>query len=195
MLIAKKSYLIKNGRHDFQKWLRGHTFAVYVLPDLSGLDFDETNVSHKEYFHIRRANVKMWRRNRDGQYFSIRIMKPAISHPEFENGQHTPSCMKKYVEPVLRLVGDLYCARCRTPFLAKELWENGGLAPDQGQPSALLFLPILCWGKIFDFLGVLDTRACKLACLGLYRIFHTLRLRCKRRFCIDTEKVKQVFPE
>ena len=195
MVELKEARFNETGRHDFQDWFQGHTFAVYVLPDLSGRNFDETFLSNIEYFHIRRANVKMWRRNRDAHFYGIKILKPALEHPEFEDGHYASPFQEKYIEPVLRLVGELYCTRCRTPLLAKDRWEDCVLSPDQGQPTALHYLPILCWGKIFSLLGVIDTWACKLTCLGLYRIHHVLRLRCKRRFCTEAERVMQLLPE
>ena len=138
---------------------------------------------------VREGNIKIWEESIDIEYFGVTILAPEIENPAFEGGQYTEPHMALYVKPVLDLLGNLFCTRCRTPHVAEERWKACGFASDQGQPTALLSLPINLWGKIFGLLGVHDTWACKLTCLGLYGLVHLSKLKCKWSLNIEAEKI------
>ena len=191
-----------------EMWQSNHHFGIYNLPNLKNYPFDGTEWTFEEYNEVRRMQSTYLKNARDKIHLKFTVLSPKMDNPTFSNRADTifrgyPYMkldlifMEAFVDPILKLVAQRYCARCKAPLLPNSLWKSATVIPANGQYSSVHNIPDEIWKEIFRNLTALDVWNIKETCKGLYRIHHeSLGLGCVEKIDFEREinrqKVKDI---
>ena len=198
MVEKKTSYLEKVAPRKLALWKKKHQFGIYCLPNLKGYLFEGTGWTFDEYKKVSRKQNRSLKDSRDKKYLNYSVLRPNIKYPSFGNRRKgnfpgfpylklEESLMKCFVDPILEMVREKYCSRCRDPSLPGSLWKDQWVVPADGVSSIVHWMPIEIWGQIFKWLTVFDVWTMKETCKGLYRIQHSF-LKCGRPLVMREEE-------
>ena len=140
---------------------------------------------------------------KDKIHLKFTVLRPSIDDPSFSNRKYMvfpgfsymkleKNFMKPFLDPILRLVAQKYCSRCKEPTLQKSLWKKATVSPANGQYSSVHNIPDEIWKEIFRNLTPFDVWNIKETCKGLYRIHHeSLGLGCVEKIDFERESNRQ----
>ena len=189
-------------------WKSNHHFGIYKLPNLKNYPFDGTEWTFEEYNEVRRMQSTYLKKAKDKIHLKFSVLSPKMDNPTFSNRTDIIPrgldymkldliFMEAFVDPILKLVAQRYCARCKAPLLPNCLWKSARVIPANGQYSSVHNIPDEIWKKIFRNLTPLDIWEIKETCKGLYRIHHeSLGKGCVEKIDFEREinrqKVKDI---
>ena len=198
LVAIKSEYLQKLAPEKVEFWKHNHHFGIYLLPNLKNYPFDGTRWTFDEYTEVRRKQNNSLKNSKDQKHLKYTVLRPNISNPSFSNRKNMgfpgfpymkleKNFMKPFVDPILRLVAQKFCSRCKEPTLQKNLWEKATVSPANGQYSSVHRIPDEIWNVILKKLTPFDVWCMKETCKGLYRIHHQ-SLRCVENIVLEREK-------
>ena len=181
-----------------EMWQSNHHFGIYNLPNLKNYPFDGTEWTFEEYNEVRRMQSTYLKNARDKIHLKFTVLRPNIDNPSFSNRKYMgfpgfpymkleKNFMKPFVDPILRLVAQKFCSRCKEPTLQKSLWKKATVSPANGQYSSVHCIQDEIWKESFKKLTPFDVWCMKETCKGLYRIHHE-SLGCAEYIVLEREK-------
>ena len=198
-LVALKSeHLQKIRPEKLELWKRNHHFGIYTLPNLKNYPFEGTEWTFDEYKDVCRMQNTYLKNAKDKIHLKFTVLRPSIDDPSFSNRKYMgfpgfpymkleKNFMKPFLDPILRLVAQKFCSRCKEPTLQKSLWKKATVSPANGQYSSVHHIPDEIWNEIFKKLTPFDVWCMKETCKGLYRIHHE-SLGCVENIVLEREK-------
>ena len=184
-------------------WKSNHHFGIYKLPNLINYPFDGTEWTFKEYNKVARIQNSYLKDAKDKKHLKFTVLSPKMDNPTFSNRTDIIPrgldymkldliFMEAFVDPILKLVAQRYCARCKAPLLPNCLWKSAKVIPANGQYSSVHDIPDEIWKEIFRNVTPLDVWQIKETCKGFYRIHHeSLILGCVEKIDFEREKNRQ----
>ena len=188
---------------ELERWQSNHHFGIYNLPNLKNYPFDGTEWTFEEYNEVRRMQSTYLKNARDKIHLKFTVLSPKMDNPTFSNRTDIIPrgldymkldliFMEAFVNPILKLVAQRYCSRCKAPLLPNSLWKSATVIPANGQYSSVHNIPDEMWKEIFRNLTALDVWNIKETCKGLYRIHHeSLGLGCVEKIDFERESNRQ----
>ena len=198
-LVALKSEYIEKIRPErLEFWKRNHHFGIYTLPNLKNYPFDGTEWTFDEYKEVSREQNTRLKEAKDKKHLKYTVLRPNIDNPSFSNRKKgyfpgysymkfEEKFMKPFVDPILRLVAQKFCSRCKEPLLQENLWKKATVSPANGQYSSVHCLPDELWREIFRKLTPFEVWDMKQTCKGFYRIHHQSR-KCGENIVLTREQ-------